>query len=81
MRALWHKGLAPRRRRTGAARKVRDTRSILRKLLVVLALVVLFSPVYPEVAAWIDGRLGADPELAAVQAEYGGIAPSVDQLQ
>ena len=55
-------------------------KSLLRKLMVVLALAVLFSPTYPVVAAWLK-KPSAEAELAAIQAEYYAIAPSVDRLQ
>lgn len=56
-------------------------KSILRKLIVAFALAVVFSPTYPVVAALVKAKAGPDPELSAVQAEYSGIAPSLDQLQ
>jgi len=55
-------------------------KSLLRKLMVVLALAVVFSPTYPVVASLLK-KPNAEAELAAIQAEYYGIAPSVDQLQ
>jgi hypothetical protein len=55
-------------------------KSLLRKLMVALALAVLFSPTYPVVAALLK-KPSAAAELAAIQAEYYDIAPSVDRLQ
>ena len=55
-------------------------KSLLRKLMVALALAVLFSPTYPVVAALLKKPSPA-AELAAIQAEYYDIAPSVDRLQ
>jgi hypothetical protein len=55
-------------------------RSLIRKFIAVLALAVLFSPTYP-VLATILKKPSAEAELAAIQAEYYDIAPSVNQLQ
>jgi hypothetical protein len=55
-------------------------KSLLRKLMVALALAVLFSPTYPVLAALLK-KPSADAELAAIQAEYSDITPSVNQLQ
>lgn len=55
-------------------------KALIRKVMVVLALAVLFSPTYPVIASLLK-KPSTEAELAAIQAEYYGIAPSVDQLQ
>jgi hypothetical protein len=55
-------------------------RSLIRKVIAALALAVLFSPTYPVLATLLK-KPSAEAELAAVQAEYSDIAPSVNQLQ
>lgn len=57
-----------------------NMRSLIRKATAILALAVLFSPTYP-VLATILKKPSAEAELAAIQAEYYDIAPSVNQLQ
>jgi len=55
-------------------------KSTLRKVLVLVALAVLFSPTYPVLASLIN-QPRQDPELSAIQAEYYDIAPTIDRLQ
>ncbi len=55
-------------------------KSLLRKLLVALALAIMLSPTYPVLASLLR-KAAHDAELSAIQAEYFDIAPSVDQLQ
>lgn len=55
-------------------------KALLRKLLVGLALAILFSPTYPVLASLVNPNK-QDAELRAIQAEYYDIAPSMDRLQ
>jgi len=52
----------------------------LRRLLVGLALAIMFSPTYPVLASLVNPSK-QDAELRAIQAEYYDIAPSMDRLQ
>jgi len=60
--------------------KETSMKSTLRKVLVLVALAVLFSPTYPVLASLIN-QPRQDPELSAIQAEYYDIAPTIDRLQ